>query len=871
MTQRTAPPPPASAPATPFRRRPANAIPRLRPWEERGVRAIVVVTLAYWTYYMVWRWTSTLNPDALWFSVPLALAETWGLITAFIMAHSAWRLTRRRAVDPPPGLSVDVFITCYDEPLEIIRRTAVGARAIRYPHRTWVLDDGRRDEVRQMARQLGLGYLRREDNRHAKAGNLNHALAHTRGDFVLQLDADHVPLPHILDRLLGFLADDPKLAFVQSPQDFYNLDAFTYDVNEDGQRMWEEQRLFFGVVQAGKDTHNGAFFCGSCALLRRSALEEVGGFATHSVTEDIETSLKLHAAGWRSAFYGESLAYGLAAGSAAAFHTQHLRWGQGAMQVLRRYNPLTMPGLTLAQRISYFGSLTAYGVGPQKLVYYLAPLVFFLTGVLPIRALDAEFLARFLPFLALTIAMSEAVGRGRSNLLVAERYHMVKFWTYTRAVSSLFRQRPLRFQVTPKGPGHVPFRTYAPQVVLMALSALALAWATAAAHLGWIRYPGGGWDGMAFRTNALWLAINFAFAASVVRLCLRVRQQRSDHRFRDRFPVTVRVRGQGGGLRAAMGMAEDLNPYGIAVRVSRPLAEGSEVRLVLPLATRTVEAKGTVVHVAEVKEAGGVSYRAGVRFERLPVAVRDAVELHCAHHAVPQEQAQYRIAAPLLMRTLEWMRNARRERRRAVRLPARVALVGAGGRAGRERAAVLEELSRRGARLVMAQPLPPGTEIHVRVPGTRLHRTGRVVFSRAIETPAGTRYAIGLSRAPRPRGMVFFELGFEAPRLFRRASKAAAVVALACAASGGAPASPGDGNPPYLPLPPSFSDAAGDGVQALPARTLSLAFAPPRTDARSSISPGSREMREMRLVTPRVETWDAAPRELRDVAAEGAR
>ncbi|MDB4951014.1 MAG: cellulose synthase [Gemmatimonadetes bacterium] len=734
--------------AKPYSRRPANAVPRLSPWQERAVRAVAVVTLAYWTYYIAWRWTSTLNTHALWFSIPLALAETWGLLTAFVMTHSVWRIRHRTPVAPPPGMSVDVFITCYDEPLEVIRRTAVGARSIRYPHKTWLLDDGRRDEVRSMAEALGVGYLTRPTNEHAKAGNLNNALKHTDGGYILQLDADHVPLPHMLDRLLGFFAEDPGLGFVQSPQDFYNTDGFTYDVSETGQRIWEEQRLFFGVIQPGKDRINGTFFCGSCAVIRRAALDGIGGFSTHSITEDIETSMKLHAAGWRSAFYGESLAYGLAAGSAVAFHTQHLRWGQGAMQVLRKYNPLTLPGLTLAQRVSYFGSLTAYVGGLQKLVYYAAPIVFFLTGTLPIKALNAEFLARFLPFLVLSIAMGEALGRGRSRTMVAERYHMVKFWTYTKAVLSILRNKPLTFKVTPKGPGHVPFATYAPHVTLMALSVAAVAWATLASRFGWMGYGGQGWGSTAFRTNALWLVVNFAFAAQVVRLSLRVRQQRADHRFRDRFPVTARVRGMGGKLRPSLGIAEDLNPGGMAFRLGTELAEGTAVKLTLPLSTRSVEVRGTVLHCERVETAGTRVFRCGVRFDAMPVNARDAIELHCTQHAVPSEQSQYHIGSPLLVRTLEWMRNVRRDPRRRVRLPARVALRGREqtSPATREHAATLEELSRNGARLVMSHPVSPGTPITFRVPGTKIQRSGRVVFSHAIETPIGVRFSVGVER-----------------------------------------------------------------------------------------------------------------------------
>jgi cellulose synthase (UDP-forming) len=756
--------PPVLPAVPPLRRRPANAVPQLSERQERLIRALAVVTLAYWTYYIVWRWGWTLNWHAPWFSLPLVLAETWGLVTGFIMVHSVWRIRHRQPLPAPPGLSVDVFITCYDEPLEVIRRTAVGARAIRYPHLTWILDDGKRDEVKALAEQLGIRYLRRPTNEHAKAGNLNHALEHTRGEFILQLDADHVPLPHILDRVLGFFAADPELAFVQTPQDFYNTDAFTYNVNEASRRIWEEQRLFFGVIQPGKDSINSTFFCGCSAVIRRAALDSIGGFSTETITEDIETSLKLHAAGWNSAFYGESLVYGLAAHSAVAFHTQHLRWGQGGMQVLKRFNPLTYPGLSLNQRISYLGSLTAYVGGLQKLVYFAAPLVFFATGVLPIKALNADFLEHFIPFLLLSFLLSEAIGRGRSNTWVAERFHMVKFWTYTRAVFSVFSRKPQKFNVTPKGPGHVPFRIYAPQTVLMAATVLAMVWATVASGVGWIAYPGYGWASLSFISNGFWATINFALAFSVVRMSRRIRQQRADHRFRDRFPVGVRVVREGGRVtRSQVALAQDLNPTGMSFRFTRELEPGTELRLTLQLSTSTVNVKARVLHCDEADEkrrrrsgAAVAAYRIGALFQDIPMNVRDQIELHCTQHSVPLEQSLYRFAgagAGLLERPVNWVLNTRRDRRKPVNLPARITIAARrpGEKRRREQVALLEEVSAGGARLVTDAPLAPGTSLEFSVPGTEIRGRGRVVFARALETPLGVSFTIGVARQAGPQ------------------------------------------------------------------------------------------------------------------------
>src|SRR5687767_11727451 len=562
---------------------------------ERMIRIVAAVSLAFSVFYIVWRWGWTLNTEALWFSVPLLLAETYGLITAVFLTVTAWKLKQRTPGRAPAGKTVDVYVTCYDEPLTVVRKTALAAREIRYPHTTYILDDGKRDEIRAVAEELGVGYLRREGREHAKAGNLNHALRSTSGDFILQLDADHVPLPQIIDRLLGFL-DDDRVAFVQSPQDFYNTDGFTYDVNQRARRIWEDQQLFFRVLQPGKDRLGAAFFVGSCALLRRKALEEIGGFATGSITEDIETSLLLHARGWKSAYLNESLAFGLAPASAKAFHVQHLRWGQGAMQVMRRYHPLRMKGLTLAQRIGYFDSLTTYLGGFQRLILYLAPITFFFTGAFPLRADATAFAAIFLPYIGLQLVSFKLLARGHGSLLLADRYSMAKFFTHIRAITG-FSHRRLRFKVTPKAASDVPFHTYAPQLILIVVTAIAILTAVVREARADAAYEVPGWGALAFWVNLVFALWNARVAGFIVRMSLRIKQKRSDHRFVESVPVQVRVlRGDGKLAALDMAISENLNPFGVALRSMHPIDPGDRVELTLPLSTGAVEANGRVVH-----------------------------------------------------------------------------------------------------------------------------------------------------------------------------------------------------------------------------------------------------------------------------------
>jgi cellulose synthase (UDP-forming) len=719
--------------------------PQLSPGRERFARTVAVVAILYATYWIVWRWTATINtdPTAVVPSLLLLVAESWAYLGLLLFVFTVWRLKDRDPGEAPPRRSVDVFITCYDEPLEILRRTAIGARAIRYPHRTYILDDGKRDEVLALCQELGVGYIRRVGNEHAKSGNLNYALSVTSGEFILQLDADHVPLPNILDRLLGYFKDE-RVAVVQSPQDFYNTDSFTHVVHDDGRRMWEENRLFYSLIQPGRDNHNASFFCGSCGMLRRSALEEIGGFSTQTIIEDMETTIQLHRRGWASVYHAETLAYGLAPHSAVAYHVQRLRWGQGAMQLLRKMNPLRLSGLTWAQRVHYFGGVVTYFEGWQKAIFYSMPLIFLFTGILPVAVDEREFLVRLVPYLVLAIATFELLSRGTGYILLSERYTMVRFFTYMLTITGLLSRRPLKFNVTPKGRTGVPFTTYAPQLTLLALTLLAPLWAFLAVQQGWIHYQVAGWGSTAFVVNGFWLAWNGYFAYWVVRHSLAMRQERSDHRFIDHLAVQVRVEGAEEPA-TLTGLTADLNPTGTAFRSTGRLDPGAEVSIRLSLATGTVWARGNVRYVTEQPTRVGRVYTHGVEFGELGVEVRDAIELHCAHHAMPLWHKRYRQSVDIMSRATEVLRNLRSEPRRVVRLPAQIAVQ------AEERTEprvldllILEEISRSGARLVGDYLIEPGTWVAFEVPGTGIRGAGTVRYARALETSMAVHFAMGV-------------------------------------------------------------------------------------------------------------------------------
>ena len=236
-------------------------------------RAIGLITVALGLNYILWRWFASLNLDALWFSIAMAVAETYGIIAMILFVLMMWRKETRASLPPPPTARVDVFITTYNEPLPLLRMTVKAAMGIEWKEKkVYLLDDGARPEMRALTEELGCLYISRgaewnHKPRHAKAGNVNNALLQTSGDFILILDADQIPAPGILERTLGYFSDE-RVAFVQTPQYFYNLPP--------GDPFGNDASLFYGPIQQGKDGWNAAFFCGSNAVLRREALMQLG-------------------------------------------------------------------------------------------------------------------------------------------------------------------------------------------------------------------------------------------------------------------------------------------------------------------------------------------------------------------------------------------------------------------------------------------------------------------------------------------------------------------------------------------------------------------------------------------------------------------
>ncbi|HLL28752.1 MAG TPA: glycosyltransferase [Xanthobacteraceae bacterium] len=438
--------------------------------DDRWRKSVALVYLVLTLVYLGWR-TTIINVDALGLSVIYFIAELLGFLLGLTLIFCSWNYRHREVPPAPRGLKVDVFIPAYREPAELVRWTIIAAQKITYPHETFLLDDGNRADLKALAKELGVHYLARERNLNAKAGNLNHGLKHSQAEFVMVLDADHIATPRALDMTLGFFGDD-RVAMVQTPQDYYNTDAFQF-INARNGALWHDQSFFYNIAQASRDSFNGASCVGTGVVYRRSALDAIGGIPTETVTEDFHTSLRLHKAGFNVVYLNEPIAYGVAASDLREYYKTRHRWAHGNIHALRIEKIFTCSGLSLGQRLSYLTLGLIYLEGWQQLLLFFVPWISLLMGWAPFDITAFNVLAVLL-FPILTTLLLQELGCGLSRYWVNEIFSVARFPTHILAALALFSDK-MRFRTSTKNiRGRMEWRPLFPQLFVCAVSLAAL-------------------------------------------------------------------------------------------------------------------------------------------------------------------------------------------------------------------------------------------------------------------------------------------------------------------------------------------------------------------------------------------------------------
>lgn len=497
--------------------------------------------------YAWWRLTASLEFDSsieyvLGYGLLLAEAYTW-LVVIFGFIQTAWPLQRPAAPlsgAPHDWPSVDVFIPTYNEPLSVVRTTVLAALALDWPAdklKIFILDDGKREEFREFAESVGVAHITRSDNRHAKAGNLNHALGMTQGELIAIFDCDHIPTQSFLTRVVGWFQRDPQCAMLQTPHHFFSPDPFERNLGT-FRRVPNEGALFYGLIQDGNDFWNATFFCGSCAVIRRGPLMEVGGIAVETVTEDAHTALKLHRLGYTTAYINRTLAAGLATESLSAHVGQRIRWARGMAQIFRTDNPFTGPGLSLWQRICYTNAMLHFFFGLPRLVFLTAPMAFLFFEWHIINASALMIALYVLPYiLQSNIANAHVQGKYRHTFW-AEVYETVLAWYVAWPTTvALINPRIGTFNVTAKGglvaQPYFDWTISRPYTLLVLLNFLAFG-----VGLGRLFF----WNTHEPATvflNLLWTTYSILMLGAALGVSSEARQVRRMHRVSTRLPATL--------------------------------------------------------------------------------------------------------------------------------------------------------------------------------------------------------------------------------------------------------------------------------------------------------------------------------------------
>lgn len=501
------------------------------------------------TRYIFWRATETLyfnsEVEAI-LGIGLFIAELYvWLILILGYLQTSWPL-KREIVPMPDDISewptVDIYVPSYNESLDVVRDTVLAAQCIDYPRdkiKVYLLDDGKRSEFAVFAADAGVGYITRDDNRHAKAGNLNHAMRITKGEFITVFDCDHVATRAFLQATVAPFLRDPKLALLQTPHYFYSPDPFERNLKA-AREIPNEGALFYGPVQQGNDNWNATFFCGSCAVIRRSALEEIGGFATETVTEDAHTALKMQRLGWKSAFLALPLAAGLATERLGLHVIQRTRWARGMTQIFRVDNPLLGRGLTWQQRLCYLNAMLHFQFGLPRVIFLTAPLAYLLFNLNIIHSSASLIFAYVLPHLVMSLYVNSRMnGRFRATFWGEIYETVMAFHLVIPTLLTMISPKHGKFNVTDKGGlldvGFFDFNIVRPHVICAVLLFIGVVSGVIRA----VAHDYFGVDPWVIALNVGWAIFSLIILMAAIAVARETRQTRKTIRIEVNIPVVV--------------------------------------------------------------------------------------------------------------------------------------------------------------------------------------------------------------------------------------------------------------------------------------------------------------------------------------------
>ncbi len=554
--------------------------------------ASIFVAIFLTARYLIWRVEFTIGGYGAFSTaagILLLTAELYSagfaLLGYFVNVNPRHRKPVSLPADHRLWPTVDVVVPSYNEPADILEVTLLGALNLDYPGdrlQIHLLDDGgtddrcrradigersrtRRKTLQALCARLGVRYHTRVHNDHAKAGNINAAIGDLNGELMVILDADHVPTTDFLLKTVGFFVKDPLCFLVQTPHSFINPDPIEKNLGTFTDSPAETE-LFHNTIQAGLDGWNASFFCGSAAVMRRSALLEVGGIQGDTITEDAETAMILHARGYHSVFLNESLSIGLQPETVMSFIAQRVRWAQGALQLLHFKNPLRLKGLRWTQKLAYLASFSYWFFPFSRIVTILAPSLFLLFGVMVYNATTAQYAIYGMPYVLSTMVFADLIFGEIRWPMMSDVYEMVQTPLAAPALAAtVIRPRQLSFRVTPKG--EPMDEDFVPRVAWIQYVFLLVVVVSLVAGIGRWMYDPGERPQLVF--TMMWELVNTLIVAAAVGVTLERRQQRTEFRVTPTRPLPTVVTAADGQRMAAR--IRDISMGGARLEISDPV------------------------------------------------------------------------------------------------------------------------------------------------------------------------------------------------------------------------------------------------------------------------------------------------------------
>lgn len=594
-----------------------------------------IFTIIFMSIYLGWRMLFTLPFGEgilnMIFGVLLIMAETITVLTTFELFIQKMKKesTLLECPDVPPEYypHVDVFIATHNEDVDLLYKTVNACTFMEYPDKKkvhiYICDDNDRQEVAELAKELGVGYLGIGDNKDAKSGNLNHALSKTSSPLIATFDADMIPQHTFLMKTVPYFLlstfikedgnwrlrteeekdDDWKMGLVQTPQSFYNPDLFQFNLYAE-KDIPNEQDFFSKEINILRNNSNAVAYTGSNTVIARQGLEEINGFPLNTITEDFETSIRLQQAGYTTYATDEIQAAGLSTTTISGMIKQRVRWARGIVQSLQNTHAIFSNKLSISGRITYLNSFLYWWSFFNRLIFILSPILF---ALLDFKIVNAGFWEIIIIWLPSYFFYSNAM-KYLSSTIRNQRWSQVVdtiFMPYLIIPVFLetlhFREK--KFKVTNKNESSsnqtISNLTYAlPHIFLLVLSIIAVIRFT---------YDKYGWALFYSSIILFWLIYN------IVSLCyaLFFMLGRPSYRRSERIQATERINIKYNN-QTYQGVTMDVSDHGLSFYVPTPIYLPEKTTLSFTIQTKRYEAnlEGTIVYVRE--EGDGWRYSAEV-------------------------------------------------------------------------------------------------------------------------------------------------------------------------------------------------------------------------------------------------------------------